>query len=481
MFLRRLLRVDAKQLADDAVVLYVDFGRTGVLENPREYTAHSLREQLYEFYGIDIDAGDFLRGTYHSEVRRFATGLNAELKELDPNEFKRREIDRLQELASHTEDHMRRSLEHLVKLRSQQVIIVLDNIDQRSTADQEEVFLIAISMASSWPCTVFVTLRPETFNASRIRGTLSGYQPRAFTIEPPRVERVIEKRLQYGARYYEQDGRLPHWMGWTAQSDDLRQYLDVLIKSLARNERLQEMLVNLSGGNGRRALELFSDFTRSPHAAADETLKRNEGATDYLVPHHTFLRAVLLGERVYYHPASSRVPNLFDLSTNDPREHFVLPCVLGLLKRDVERQDTEGYVAVPDAIGELQDLGFDPDQIDFALRRASVGEFLESLPPDTEPTQLRLTMVGAYAHQRLPAEFQYVDAVIIDTPICDPAVRQGLRNVHAIRQRLERTEAFIAYLDAVWASAELDSSGLFDWSSCATSVRTEMAYIADRL
>src|SRR5262249_3496981 len=114
MFLRRLLRIDAKDLAQDALVLYVDLGRGAVIEDLKSYVALSLREQLRDNYGIDVDANDFLRGTYHHEVRRFATGVNAELKELDINEFKKREIDHLRELASHPESHLGRSLTHLV-------------------------------------------------------------------------------------------------------------------------------------------------------------------------------------------------------------------------------------------------------------------------------------------------------------------------------------------------------------------------------
>ena len=47
-------------------------------------------------------------------------------------------------------------------------------------------------LAQNWPMTVFVSLRPDTFYRSRAEGTLAAYQPRAFTISPPRVNVVQE-------------------------------------------------------------------------------------------------------------------------------------------------------------------------------------------------------------------------------------------------------------------------------------------------
>lgn len=481
MFLRRLLRVDAKQLAEEAILLYVDLGRSAVLEDVRSYVTGAFRDQLRERYDVDIDASDFLRGTYHDEVRRFAKGVNADLKTLDAPEFKRREIDHLLAMASHPEDHLRRSLTHLVTLRRQQIIVVLDNIDQRESDDQERAFLIAETIAKTWPCTVFVTLRPETFNTSRVSGALSGYQPRAFTIEPPRVERVVVARLKFGLRYYEAEGRLPMWFGWTADSSDLRGYLTILLKSFHRNERLQTTLVNLSGGNARRALELVNGFVASPHADAEGTLERNEGSGTYLVPHHVFLRAILLGDARYYHPARSLVPNLFDISTQDTREHFLLPCLLGLLRRAAEDADSEGYVSMDEVFGQFQEMGFAPDQIDFALRRARVGALIDPLPPTDNPRAARITMVGGYAHAQLPAEFQYVDAVVIDTPIADPGTRANLAVVRAVRQRLERAGVFVTYLDEAWARADMADLATFDWPACASALRREMEFIESRL
>jgi GTPase SAR1 family protein len=482
MFLRRLLRIDMKEVAESSIVLYINLGRNAILEDVRSHIASSLPDQLYDRYQVDINSDSFLRGTYQHELVRFGDGVNAKLAEIDPPEFERRQIDYLRGLSERAETHIGRSLRHLVSLRKQQIVIVLDNIDQRERTDQEQTFLAAQAMAKNWPCTVFLTLRPETFNASRIDGVLSGYQTRAFTVSPPRVERAVKKRLEFGAQHYVRHGHLPEWLGWTAHSDELQDYLQILLKSFSRNERLQETLVNLAGGNVRRALELMSTFVNSPHSEHETVLKRSrQSKRDFLIPHHLFLRAVLLGDAAYYDASRSHLPNVFDISGHDAREHFLLLCMLGFLHSNLDRRDSEGYVAVEDLYARFQDLGFEPDQIGFALSRARSGDLVQTLPPGADVRALRLTMIGNYAYSALSSEFPYLDAVLVETPVIDPDVREKLRLVTATRPKLERAELFISYLTSAWEEADLAETGFYEWASAHSRLIGEIELIRSRL
>jgi hypothetical protein len=485
MFLRRLLRVDAKEIAERAIVLYVDLGRDAVIGEIGPHVASAFKRQLLERYDIDIDEGDFMRGTYQAEVARFARGIYGELAKSDAAEFRRRQIEHLAELARDTEEHLRRSLTHLVKLRRQQVIVVLDNIDQRLQPDQEAVFLIAESIAKNWPCTVFVSLRPATFNASRVDGTLSGYQPRAFTVQPPRVELVVAKRLDFGATHYEREGRLPQWLGWTAESDDLRDYLQILRRSFKRSEALKRTLVNLSGANTRRALELMKTFLASPHGQHQQTLIRDRRSRNpYLVPPYAFLKAALVGDGEYYSPEASRIPNLFDIATRDPREHFLLGCLIALLDRDAERRDKEGYMTLADLYGAFGDAGFTAEQIDFALGRAIAGAWVDVLPPEANGgsvRSVRATTVGIYGYRVLAGQFEYLDAVVLDTPITDAELRHRIRDVRAVVPRLQRAETLLTYLDACWAESGLADLGAFDWPEALSGARADIELVRSKL
>lgn len=486
MFLRRLLRVDAKDVASDGIILYTDLGRDAVLADVKTHVAASFKTQLRESYQVDVDDAQFLHGTYQAEVKRFAKGIHGALAQSDLGEFKRREIDYLAKLSENAEEHLRRSLIHLVTLRKQQVIVVLDNVDQRLQTDQEEVFLIAESIAKTWPCSVFVTLRPETFNASRIDGTLSGYQPRAFTVQPPRVEQVVSKRLDFGGKAITQDGKLPEWLGWTADSDDVRLYLSILQKSFKRSEPLQRALINLSGGNVRRSLELMSTFINSPHGEHQLTLERNRTSDggDYLIPPHAFLKAALLGDANHFSPDQSRIPNLLDICTIDSREHFVLPSLLGLLHRVESEGRSEGYVVVEECYLTFQEMGFTPAQIDFALQRALSGALIEVLPPEADAddaNSIRIAAAGVFAHQALLEEYQYYDAVVVDTPITDTRQREDIQMVKSVRARLDRAETFIEYLNNAWNESGLQAANLVDWPQRAQAVEAEIDSVRSKL
>src|SRR5205823_4261474 len=112
----------------------------------------------------------------------------------------------LEGLLRSTEAHLRHSLDHISKGQKRQIVVFLDNVDQRPLAFQEQVFLIAQSLATTWPVTAFVTLRPETFYTSRARGSLAAYQPRVFTVAPPRIDLVLLRRLEFAQRQLKKTG-----------------------------------------------------------------------------------------------------------------------------------------------------------------------------------------------------------------------------------------------------------------------------------
>ncbi len=237
-FVKNLIKVEAKEEMQNAIVLYIDFGsKPAVAEELRPYTVGEITRQLREEYGVDLEDKQFVRGVHNQRIVAFGNGIYSDLKELDPVAFKLREIEYIAGLVENKEEHLRLSLEHASKGQKRQIIIFLDNVDQRPPPFQEEVFLIAHSIASNWPVTAFVALRPETFSLSRAKGALAAYQPRVFTIEPPRIDQVIQKRLQYALQLLQESGRLPGMPeGFSIQSERLELYLKMLIGTTCAQE-----------------------------------------------------------------------------------------------------------------------------------------------------------------------------------------------------------------------------------------------------
>ena len=170
--------VESADLTEDSIILYIDFGSKATLATDlRTFLIEEITVQLRDEYEVDLRERNFIRGVYNLDVESFRHGLYADLRESNPDLYRQKEIEYLENLRGRADEHVRRSLEHLVKGRKKQIVLFIDNTDQRTEAVQQEAFLISQELAENWPATIFVALRPETFHRSQREGALSGYPP----------------------------------------------------------------------------------------------------------------------------------------------------------------------------------------------------------------------------------------------------------------------------------------------------------------
>jgi len=379
------------------------------------------------------------------------------------------------------EQHLKACLEHIVKGQNRQVVIFLDNVDQRETFFQEQVFVMGHAFAEDWPVTVFVALRPDTFWHSRATGSLSAYQPRVFTIDPPRVDRVINKRLHYALAKLRETGRLPTFpKGFTLGSDRLERYIGMLSKAFEHSEELIELVDNLSNGNLRQALDFVAVFVGSGHVHTEKIFRILDDSGRYNLPRHEFLRAIMHGDNEHYDPRDALVLNIYDIAERDPREHFLVACVLSYVERAGGVGGSEGFVEVEAVYRHFQALGFGERQIENALRR-TVSKGLLNTPrveARESSTRVRIAASGAYSAKRLSGMFTYVDAIVIDTPILLDEARALIEEERSTSGRVARARHFADYLDQCW-DPSLEAE--FDWPAQASRLRSECEHVASRV
>ena len=488
MFITHLYQVEAREVFADALVLYIDFGSKPTLidiDEVRRFVGEEIGRQLLDRYNIDIYADKIVRGVLHRELERFGRGIYGAIQESEPDKFRAREIEFIQEKISDRDQYLQLCLDHISKGHRKQVVIFLDNVDQRSDEFQEKVFLIGQGMSANWPVTVFISIRPETFYNSRVSGTLSAYHPRAFTISPPRVDEVIGKRLEYGISLLAQ-GNLGLGLGGrvAVKLGSLQDYIRVLLDSFRTNKALIEFLDNMCGGNIRLALDFVRDFIGSGHVDTEKIIGIYKKTGSYWVPLHEFLRAVTYGDHEHYSPIASEILNVFDVSTPDGREHFLASILLSQMGRWAQQSTTTGFVETASIYSYLQGLGFDPDQINNCLTRLLRRNLIE-LPTKTRETGddkftfYRITSVGAYYVKSLVGTFSYVDAMIVDTPIVDPKYRSLIRDDSSLAHRLERTKLFCDYLDSQWGTLSQQHLA-FDWLVVRQQLKQEIVSITDK-
>jgi hypothetical protein len=483
MFIRRLIHVDAKEVFDKSIVLYVDFGAQSSLRAELDkYVNSEIENQLLANYNIDIQERGFVEAVHHGALNRFETTIYSELKDIDPIGYRKERLKFLSSLVEDRDQHLRASLNHIRGAYDRQIVLFLDNIDQWESQFQERVFLMSEGLAQTWPLTVFVSLRSDTFYRSLAEGTLAAYQPRAFTIAPPRVDVVLTKRLQFALDQLRDTSRLESFpAGVTISSDSLTAYLEVLLENFKSNNRLVSLIDNLAAGNIRRALEFVSRFIGSGHVDTRKILGIYERQGDYTIALHEFLRAIIYGDAEYYDPGVSPIANLFDISQPDGREHFLLALLIAHLASAGDRTGTEGFIVSDEVFSIAQRAGFNPEQIAWAIDRGIKKGLIERSPTvggSSGREHLRVTSAGVYTGSVLINMFAYADAVVVDTPIVDDNYRRLINNAFTLDDRLRRAEIFRVYLDKHWRNLRAVAPDLsFNWEEHSDRLRQDVVFV----
>lgn len=482
-FLKHLIYVRAQAEFGKSIYIYIDLGSKGALENDlKAFVLDEIERQLLSRYSVDIQQKAFVRGVYDLEVKRFRGGVWGDIYDTNRQEYDQKLREDLSARVANKALHVQQAVKHIARGRKTDVILILDNADQRDLGVQQAAFLIAQNFAREWDAIVFIAVRPQTFHQSKRAGAMSAYPPKVFTISPPRPELLIQKRLVFALDMAE--GRLPieRLHGLRLNLHGLALFLKALLSSLQKNKEILELLSNITGGNMRAAVELITRFISTPNVDSDKIIQIMRESGRYDIPLHEFAKVAILGDYAHFNPASSIALNVFDVSFPDPREHFLALLLLGYLNHDGAHRNLEQFVRGDTLVSEMQDHGYIPPQVLACLRRLTNKKLIETTERVTfdedvlgslvgdMPSAFRITTVGAYHLLRWAGSFAYLDAMAFDTPIfTDEAMKAMAQNPGSfdIVERFGRTLAFRQYLTGIWKDATL-SPAYFDWAVCVS-------------
>lgn len=487
-FIDNLLLVEAPSVFEQSISFKIDLGSKAIISlDLREAILKIIKQQLLELYKIDISEDDFVRHAYFIELENFKKGVTVKrLYEVAPIQALEKEIDFLTNLIKDEAEHLKKSLDYICKNQKKQIIIFIDNCDQRNDTDQETAFLVAQELATDWSTIVFICLRPETFHRTKKKeGALSGYHPKAFTIAPPRIDDVINRRLSFAQRITNGEIALSKLNNTTSFSK-----LDILIQcfidSLESNRSLFTFFENVSNGNIRKAIELIKKFFGSGHVNTEKIIGVVENKGKYTIPVHEILRSVIYGDNEHYNPINSEITNLFDVRANTPKDHFTIPIILGLLQDYSINNRNEGFVPIKEIYSYMQTLGYLPITIDLALNFMYSKELFETsekgnyLNTDKNELMLRATGTGLYHLSQLINNFTYIDAIIVDVPIFEKETKNKIINTLSIKERLERAIIFADYLDSIWDNENFNKTH-FVWKQRSQELRIDIEKIKTRI
>lgn len=493
-FLKHLIKVSASDIFKKAISVYFDLGASASLsKSTKDAFLDRVEQTIRKDLKINRLDSDLIEAIYKDELAEFDNGIMRELASVNNDRFLEKRLELISDLVDRRENHLRLTLAYVARRRACQIVIVIDNADQRSAAVQTESFVIAQELCATWNAIVFIALWPQTFHRSKQSGVISAYPSKVFVIPPPKLEEAIDRRLGFAQKICE--GRIPvqSLAGVSLHLESLTILIKVLRESLSRDRELMEFLVNVSGGNVRRAVELISRFFGNPNIQTERIVKKATDGDGYIIPVHEFARTALLGDYSHYQEGSSIAFNVFDVVYPDSKEHFLALFLLGYLSWDVATSnDADGFVKTPAIVREMQGLGFTFDQVKFHLIRLARKRLAEvperkTLESDEDlrsglPESFRITSLGAYTLKRWAGDFSFLEAMSFDTPIFDSDTRTELAkqlNDNRLRARFARAEGFRDYLGATWRL--LSAKPYFDWESIVAVGAGSFARVMRRL
>jgi hypothetical protein len=343
--------------------------------------------------------------------------------------------------------------------------LVIDNVDQHSMelpSYHEKVFLEANNLTEELLTITIMTLREESFYKSAVEGAFDAYYVERYIIDPPDLRRILLSRISYileklNLPTNELQALLKTNLNYEPQRENIKNFLtivkDTIFKSYRRS--VTSFVSGTSGGDIRRALELFARFLVSGNIKVREILDIHRRSGSYTIAEHQFVKSIALGNRRYYSEETSFLMNIFEIDEFS-KSHFLKLKILHYAedRASIESPLERGFITINELLRHAYDVFIPREAIEGSLLDlARYGLILLNTRSRKDldgASHFRITECGSYFLHVLPTRFSYLDLVLADTPIADLNLVDKLRVMlpnKDLEVRFQRTRAFIKYLE----------------------------------
>lgn len=348
------------------------------------------------------------------------------------------------------------------KTRHKTPIVVVDNTDQFSSANQELCFTIAQDVSRRLSCLVVISMREERFHASSIHGVLDAYQNSGFHITAPPPREVFLRRIDYIMKLIKsEDGEYSELLPYNLDKDVLRRLLVVLRAEFTnRSSHLAGFLEACSHGNIRLALDLFRGFIVSGYT----NIREITASETWTLQTHQVIKPFMIPSRFFYDEELSKIPNLYQVRSKSHGSHFTALRILSKLLTGHDRTNAPFVPVATLALDFIEVFAMREDfelNIDLLLRHRLVESNNRLEQYDANVDSVRATAYGAFVFHVLSRAFTYLELVASDCAISSAEVSNELTEIsneeyrlyvtsqrfERVQKRIQKADAFIKYLE----------------------------------
>lgn len=452
-------------LEHDPIIVWLDFGQTQVAVDTLhqevvrklvagvEQKAHTLVAsfgQLKEIFRTEIDnalMGELFPYKNDQDVDKKVAELIARLKN-DSEQY-------LKSLITYLQNHCKR-----------RVIVVLDNMDQKSPQLQTELYQTAQHITRGFHPVVIISLRESTYQQLARRPQFNAFSPLDFHIRAQPLDIILQRRLEFAAHNISLNPiKYTNASGIEYTISDVARFIEVLKRSLIGEDcdlRTLDALTRLTNGNLREQLRLLHVFLVSGQTKIDDYFWTYLVDDHRTIPFHEVLHSLILEDRKLFLEDHSEVfMNIFEASPSPAGSHFTTLRLLSYFQSLGQTGELRpgDFIPLGTISDQFQSMGLNEDDIWFHVRRACQHGLIQPSTADFDSfartDEFALTRCGKYYLSNLYFDFSYIAAIAIDTSISflDTVhrCRQILARVLAepklpLRVRAEISTAFVTYL-----------------------------------
>jgi cold shock CspA family protein len=328
---------------------------------------------------------EHLRGLYYGEYQKKKDGVDKKLYEKDPDEFRLKFSNYLEEqVENDREGYLKRLLEDIVANRHFLPVIVVDNTDEFSPEYKEKIFQFfqSIKIHINHCLLIFpVTDKSAwSFSKSDIYGI---YKSKSFFLPTPDPKDVFLRRVKYlksSISNEKQKGFFWSSTGVKIEIADIEGFANVLENIFVNDDYTSKTIGELTNYNIRRTLILAQRVITSPVLGVEYLIKSYITGDFVSTDFGVFMNALIRGDYEVY--KATDAVEIFPIFNVDPaiRQSPLLNVrVLALLESvRINGKDIEGkHLKVQSIVDYFDVIGCSEISVDFCLTEMLFARLIE--------------------------------------------------------------------------------------------------------
>lgn len=385
----------------------------------------------------NFDSKDFIEKVFFSEISKFKTGPISLLDE-ESEIYKVRYVDELGRLNADKNKKLKAIIRYFFSQKNITPVLVLDNCDKRNKERQLLMFEIANWLKKEFVCNILLPIRDTTYDIFKNEPPLDTViKDLVFRIDPPLLQKVIEKRLKYISFNNRKNYRsLSYVVGNGAtvnvKKEEIDIYLKSIVNSIFQDKFFRSIILGLAGKNIRRGIEVILDFCKSGYLKEDLILKMRAKKEVEVIPSYLVSKILLKGDRLYYSDSHSKVKNLFHSNVEDKiPDPFARLAILLYLKDRYNiagSSGVRGYHQVNEILNNLILLGHERNNLIKEMEGLLVNFCItseSSLSNINENDYITISSSG-FVHIDMLKNINYLSAISEDTFYRDVQVTSSI-------------------------------------------------------